>query len=61
VSLAIKGGIPLTQAFGTANFDSVVGVFIEQIRYTSRDKRYTVGPAVEVSLPRGFAVEFDAL
>lgn len=55
-------GVPLTEAFETAAFDSglVAGVRT-QINYASRAKRYTVGPAVEVSLPFGLALEFDAL
>ena len=52
----------MTEAFETAAFDSglVAGVRT-QINYASRAKRYTVGPAVEVSLPFGLALEFDAL
>ena len=62
VSLGLKAGIPVTQAFETANFDSgPADIFRTQINYTSRAKRYTVGPAVEVSLPFGLALEFDAL
>jgi hypothetical protein len=62
VSLGLKGGIPLTQAFETANFDTGPGRGgLTRINYTSRAKRYTVGPTVEVSLPLGLALEFDAL
>jgi len=62
VSLGLKAGIPVTEAFETANFDSgPADIFRTQINYTSRAKRYTVGPAVEVSLPFGLALEFDAL
>src|SRR3989442_997170 len=55
-SLGFIGGIqgafvlpPVTPAFETAT------------GYTSRAKPFTFGPTVEVSLPRGLAVEFDAL
>jgi len=62
VSLGLKAGIPVTEALETANFDSgPADIFRTQINYTSRAKRYTVGPAVEVSLPFGLALEFDAL
>ena len=62
VSLAVVAGIPVTEAFDTANFDSGPAGFLRtQINYTSRAKRYTVGPTVEVSLPLGLALEFDAL
>src|SRR5438132_7412698 len=62
VSIGLVAGVPLTEAFETAAFDSglVAGVRT-QINYASRAKRYTVGPAVEVSLPFGLALEFDAL
>ena len=61
VSMGLKAGIPVTEAFETANFDSGPGFLRTQITYTSRAKRYTIGPAVEVSLPLGLALEFDAL
>jgi hypothetical protein len=61
VSLGLKAGISVPQAFETANFDSGPGFLRTQITYTSRAKRYTIGPAVEVSLPLGLALEFDAL
>jgi len=62
VSLGLKAGIPVTEALETADFDSgPADIFRTQINYTSRAKRYTVGPAVEVSLPFGLALEFDAL
>src|SRR5437016_3905647 len=62
VSLGLKAGIPVTEALETANFDSgPADIFRTQINYTSRAKRYTIGPAVEVSLPLGLALEFDAL
>jgi len=49
LSVGIKGGIPFTDAV-----DGSGGVH-------SEEKRYTVGPMVEVSLPFSFAIEVDAL
>jgi hypothetical protein len=62
VSLGVIGGVPVTDAFETANFDTGPGGGGRTlIDYDSRAKQYTVGPAVEVSLPLGVALEFDAL
>ena len=53
LSVGVKGGIPLTDAFEAAsNAD---------LHYVTNTKRYTVGPVVEVRLPLGLGVEFDAL
>ena len=59
--VGVKGGIPLTDALVTSSrFLS-----IDQLRpsdiFFSNTKRYTVGPSVELGLPRRLAVEFDAL
>jgi len=53
VSFGVKGGIPLT------NFVSAVsnGTF----DWSSSTPRYIIGPTVELRLPGGFGVEFDAL
>ena len=53
VGFGIKGGIPLT------NFVSAVhsGTF----DFDSSTNRYIVGPTVELRLPGGLGVEFDAL
>jgi hypothetical protein len=59
VSLGVMGGIPVTEAF-PANVQ-LPAPFAGQTTYTSRAKQYTVGPAVEVSLPLGLALEVDAL
>lgn len=53
VSVGIKGGVPLTEAFNTVS-DATRGYF-------SDTRRYIVGPTVELNLPAGFGVEFDAL
>lgn len=53
VGFGVKAGIPLT------NFVSAVhsGTF----DYDSSTNRYIIGPTVELRLPGGFGVEFDAL
>jgi len=57
VSLGLIGGIQ-----GTFVLPPVTPAFETNSRsYTSRAKPFTFGPTVEVSLPRGLAVEFDAL
>jgi opacity protein-like surface antigen len=53
VSVGVKGGVPLTDAFSTVS-DATRGYF-------STTRRYIVGPSVELNLPAGFGVEFDAL
>ncbi|HLK46883.1 MAG TPA: outer membrane beta-barrel protein [Bryobacteraceae bacterium] len=53
VGFGVKGGIPLTNlvsAVHSGTFD-----------YNSSTNRYIVGPTVELRLPAGFGVEFDAL
>ena len=62
VSLGVVAGVPVRESFATANFDSGPGGVVRtQINYTSRAKRYTLGAALEVSLPFRLALEFDAL
>ena len=57
VSLGLIGGIQ-----GTFVLPPVTPAFETNSRsYTSRAKPFTFGPTVEVSLPRGLAVEVDAL
>jgi len=53
IGFGVKGGIPLT------NFVSAVnnGTF----DWNSNTNRYIVGPTVELRLPAGLGVEFDAL
>lgn len=53
LSVGIKGGVPLTEAFSTVK-DATNG-------YISDTRRYIVGPSVELNLPAGFGVELDAL
>jgi opacity protein-like surface antigen len=52
-AIGVKGGVPVTDAFKTAT--------TRDLSYLSNTKRYTVGPTVELRLPFGLGVEFDAL
>lgn len=53
ISFGVKGGLPLTEAFEVAGAQDVL--------YDASTRRYTVGPTVELHLPFGLGVEFDAL
>jgi hypothetical protein len=53
VSIGVKGGVPFTDFINTVSAGDVV--------VRSRTQRYIVGPTVELRLPAGFGVEFDAL
>ena len=52
-----KSGIPLTEAFETSSFFTIG--FGEAA--TSATRRYTVGPMLELRLPRRLGMEFDVL
>ncbi len=52
-SLGVKAGVPLTDFFNT--------VSSPRLGFNSDTKRYIIGPMVQLNLPAGFAVEFDAL
>jgi hypothetical protein len=56
ISVAVKGGLPLTAVADTAQ---EAGRFGGQSSFQL--KRYTFGPSVEVGLPLGFRAEVDAL
>ncbi len=49
----IKAGVPLTDALETGT-----GAFSN---FTSDNRKYTIGPTIEMNLPFGLGVEFDAL
>jgi opacity protein-like surface antigen len=53
LSVGIRGGIPLTDSFENVHNGNFV--------LTSTTHRYIVGPTVELRLPAGFGLEFDAL
>ncbi len=54
VSVGIKGGVPLTDAFSDAQYGSAG-------RFFSDSKRYVIGAMVELRLPLGLGIEGDAL
>ena len=51
-SVGIKVGVPFT---------NIVPDFGQRLPFSTEMSRFTVGPALEVGLPLGFAAEFDAL
>src|SRR5690349_6500920 len=53
VSIGVKGGIPITDAF-----DTVKGT---NSGYFATTKRYLIGPTIEFHLPARFSIEIDAL
>jgi hypothetical protein len=58
LAVGVKGGVPLLDAFEGRSF---VSDLFNQEHYTFNTKRYTVGPAVEVSLPRKLRFQANAL
>jgi hypothetical protein len=53
LSFGIKGGVPLTDAFEVAQSGN--------FGYVQDTKRWTLGPTIQLNLPVGFAVEFNAM
>ena len=53
VSIGVRGGVPITDAFDTVRGDSRA--------FATNTKRYVVGPALQFNLPAHFAIEVDAL
>ncbi|MEO5926413.1 MAG: outer membrane beta-barrel protein [Bryobacteraceae bacterium] len=53
VSIGVKGGVPITDAFETTKGNSAA--------YATNTKRYIVGPTVQFNLPARFSIEIDAL
>jgi opacity protein-like surface antigen len=56
ISVGAIAGVPLTDAF-----ESGTGALLPRFTYTFNTKRYTIGPAADVSLPLGLRFEADAL
>lgn len=56
LSVGVKGGVPLTDFFSAVSSGNP-GL----LNFTSGTNRYIVGPTVQLNLPAGLAVEFDAL
>jgi opacity protein-like surface antigen len=52
-TFGVKAGVPLTDFYST--------VHSENFGFNSNTKRYVVGPTVELRLPFGLGIEFDAL
>lgn len=48
ISVGVKGGIPLVEAFSTDNRDPL---FAAPVTYSSITRHYTVGPTAEIGLP----------
>ena len=53
VSIGVTGGVPITDAFETAQGNNSA--------YVSNTHRYVVGPTVEFHLPARFSLEIDGL
>lgn len=53
ISVGIKAGVPVTDAFETAT--------VPAVSYFSEAKRYTVGPTIELHLRHRVSIEVDAL
>lgn len=54
-TFGVKGGVPLTDFFNVAS------AFPDQPSALANTNRYVIGPTVELRLPAGLGVEFDAL
>ncbi len=63
LSIGAKVGVPLSDAFDFKAPDSCAATdaVCSIINYSSKTKRYTFGPTVELRLPHGLGIEFDAL
>ena len=66
ISFGVKGGAPFGDAFTKISSNTspfcIDPEFCFNVGLTSKTRRYTVGPSIEISnLPFGFAVEIDAL
>ncbi len=53
VSIGVKGGVPITDAFETFRGNSAA--------YATNTKRYLIGPTIQFNLPARFSLEVDAL
>jgi hypothetical protein len=56
IDFGFKAGVPLTDAF-----EHGITSPLNPRTYTSDTRRYTLGPTVELRLPFGLGIEFDAL
>lgn len=63
LSIGVKGGIPISSTSGVpaASNDCGSTGCSQFSNYSSRTTHFTLGPALELRLPRGFALEADGL
>jgi hypothetical protein len=54
IGVGIKGGLPFTDMFESANG-------VPNVTAETETKRYIIGPMIDLRLPAGFGIEFDAL
>jgi hypothetical protein len=54
----VKAGLPLTDFFSDTQYQLAGGA---SFSFSANAKKYIVGPTIEVRLPLGLAIEFDAL
>jgi opacity protein-like surface antigen len=63
LSIGAKVGVPLSEAFESRSPESCAptAATCSILNYSAKTKRFTTGPSVELRLPLGLGVEFDAL
>ncbi len=61
IYFGVKAGVPLNDAFNYQSYYSNRTVIRDDAIYSSATNRYTVGSEVELSLPKRFSIEFNAL
>jgi hypothetical protein len=61
LTIGVKVGVPLSDSFEVGTQDSCPGLVCDVSNYSSKTKRYTLGPMVELRLPHGLSVESDVL
>ena len=63
VSIGAKAGVPLSDSFDarSSGICTPTAAACSILNYSAKTKRFTFGPSVELRLPHGFGVEFDAL
>jgi opacity protein-like surface antigen len=53
ISIGVKGGVPFSAVFDATTSGN--------LSYVTNNKYWTVGPELDLNLPLGFAIEFNAL
>jgi len=70
ISIGVKGGVPLTDAFADRSVQQAIGIripfgppqtFSQTTRFSNGSRNFILGPTLELRLPFGVAVEADAL